>query len=70
MTTVLDKDIVKQALRELIREEPATFRTLLKEVFVEEQISEAEEQICRKEKFDQLLKKNFQRFDKTYRALA
>ncbi len=63
MTTVLDKDIVKQALRELIREEPATFRTLLKEVFVEEQIS-------RKEKFDQLLKKNFQRFDKTYRALA
>lgn len=63
MATVLDKETVKEALRELIREEPDAFKTLLKEVFIEEQIN-------RKEKFDQLLMENFERYDETFRALA
>lgn len=70
MTTVLDKETVKEALRELIREEPDAFKTLLEEVLTEEQVPGGNEQLSRKEKFDQLLKNNFERFDKTYRALA
>ena len=36
MTAVLDKNIVKDALRELISEEPETFKKLLKEVLSED----------------------------------
>jgi uncharacterized membrane protein YheB (UPF0754 family) len=60
MTTVLDKNIVKEALRELIHEEPATFKSFLREIFTEKQDDE----------FEQLIQKNFERFDETYRALA
>lgn len=60
MTTVLDKNIVKEALRELIHEEPATFKSFLREIFTENQDDE----------FEQLIQKNFERFDETYRALA
>lgn len=58
MTAVLDKEIVKDALRELISEEPETFKKLLKEVLNED------------EEFEQLIKKNFTRFEATFKALA
>ena len=63
MATVLDKETVKEALRELIHEEPSTFKTLLKEILTEEKSSNNEE-------FDQLLKENFERYGDTFRALA
>ncbi|GAB2641485.1 hypothetical protein GCM10027035_39250 [Emticicia sediminis] len=63
MTAILDKKIVKDALRELIMEEPETFKKLLKEVFNEETFNEDEE-------FEQLIKKNFTRFEATFKALA
>lgn len=54
--------MVKEALRELILEEPSTFKSLLKEILLEE--------ANRDEEFEQLLQKNFERFDKTFKALA
>ncbi len=62
MTKVLDMNMVKEALRALILEEPSTFKSLLKEILIEE--------ANRDEEFDQLLQKNFERFDKTFKALA
>ncbi|GHB88140.1 hypothetical protein [Persicitalea jodogahamensis] len=63
MATVLDKETVKEALRELIHEEPDTFKTLLKEIFTEENSGNDEE-------FDRLLKENFEKYGDTFRALA
>ena len=63
MTAVLDKKIVKDALRELITEEPETFKKLLREILSEETLNEDDE-------FEQLIKKNFTRFEKTFKALA
>jgi hypothetical protein len=63
MTAVLDKKIVKDALRELITEEPETFKKLLREVLSEETLNEDDE-------FEQLIKKNFTRFEATFKALA
>jgi hypothetical protein len=63
MTVVVDKNIVKEALRELIHEEPDTFKKLLKEILAEQTPSEEDD-------FERLLQKNFQRFDATFRALA
>ena len=55
--------MVKEALRDLIREEPAIFKSIVKEVLTENGLDEDGE-------FDRLLKKNFERFDETFRALA
>jgi hypothetical protein len=64
MATVMDKEMIKQALRELIHEEPSTFRDLLKDILKE--ASEASEE----EQFNTLIQKNFQRFGETFKALA
>lgn len=63
MMTDMDKEVLKEALRELIREEPDTFKALIKEVLTEEKKNVDEE-------FEQLLQKNFDRFGDTFRALA
>jgi len=54
---------VKDALRELITEEPETFIKLLREVLSEEKLNEDDE-------FEQLIKKNLTRFEATFKALA
>ena len=63
MATVLDKETVEEALRELIHEEPATFKTLLREIFIEEKPGNDGE-------FDQFLKDNLEKYGDTFRALA
>ncbi len=63
MATVLDKEIVKEALRELIYEDKSLFRDLLKDVFNIKNTVDDDE-------FNELLKKNFMRFDETFRALS
>jgi hypothetical protein len=64
MTTVIDKTLLKQALRELIHEEPVTFKNILKDILKESS------EITEDEQFDVLINKNFQRFGETFRALA
>ncbi len=64
MSAVLDKNIVKQALRELIQEEPALFKKMLIETFVEEAKS------LQDADFEALIRKNFDRYEETFKALA
>ena len=63
MTAVLDKKVIKEALRELISEEPETFKNLLKEI-LNEQTSSLDSE------FEHLIQKNFTRFEATFKALA
>jgi hypothetical protein len=62
MTTVLDKELVKQALKELIIEDSAYLKRIIKEIITEESNEDAE--------LEMLIKKNFKRFDETFKALA
>jgi hypothetical protein len=64
MTAIIDKNMLKQALREFIHEEPIVFKTLLKEILVEEQNQTSDKE------FEMLINKNFERFGDTFRALA
>ena len=64
MTVVLDKSIVKQALRELIQEEPALFKKMLIETFIEEAKSSQDTD------FEALIRENFDRYEETFKALA
>jgi hypothetical protein len=67
MGTVIDKDMLKEALRELIEQEPSTFKNMLKEIMNEEaQLSENELDV----KSALLLQKNFNRYAATFKALA
>lgn len=60
---ILDKETVKNAVKELIAEDPNIIRQALKEIFTLDQESENQE-------LQLLIKKNFERFDKTFKALA
>lgn len=64
MTAVLDKDIIKQALRELIQEEPELFKKMWVETVVEEAKTYQETD------FEELIRKNFNRYEETFKALA
>lgn len=64
MTTVLDKNVVKQALRELIQEEPELFKKMLMETVVEEVKTSQDSD------FEELIRKNFNRYEATFKALA
>jgi hypothetical protein len=62
MTTVIDKAVLKEALRELIIEDSETFKKYLKEALNEFRNDDDE--------FEILIKQNFKRFDATFKALA
>ena len=62
MEAVLDKEIVKKALKELMVEDLSSFKQILKEVISESFYEDAE--------FENLIKKNFKKYEATYRALA
>jgi hypothetical protein len=59
MTTVLDKDAIKEALRELIHEDKSIFKSILLDILQDEELE-----------FNRILKKHYSRFDETFRALA
>ena len=62
MAPVIDKATIKEALKELMTEESSLFKVLLREVIIEEKANDAE--------FEYFLKKNFDRYDETFKALA
>jgi hypothetical protein len=67
MTAIIDKGVVKQALKELIQEDPATFKALLKEVLNESFLTANQEEDA---EIEQLIYKNFDRYSATFKALA
>ena len=64
MTTVLDKSVVKQALRELIQEEPELFEKMLVKTAGDEAKN------SQNAEFEALIRKNFDRYEATFKALA
>ena len=62
MTAIVDKEMLKDALRELLVEDTGTFKKNFKEILSEEKDDN--------EEFNHFLKANFKRFDATFRALA
>lgn len=63
MTQVIDRESLLVALRELVREDPNTFKSL---------INEADENIekQRKERLEQIVNEDFAEYDDVFRALA
>lgn len=62
MSSLKDKTIVKEALKEIINEDPQFFKQLLVNLLKDDTIT--------KEELESSVKKNFKRFDATFKALA
>lgn len=65
--TSLEKDTVKQALREVLREDKEFFKTILREILEEEtRTSDSERQV----KVDAIIRRDFERYKNVFKALA
>ena len=62
-TPTIDKEIVKAAIIELFAENPNLIKDALKEILYEDNMNSGTS-------IQDLIEKNFKRFDKTFRALA
>jgi hypothetical protein len=63
MTTMAEREELKKVILELINEDNSEIKNIIKEI-VSETIQDSDME------FDKLLKKNFTRFEKTFKALA
>jgi 2-oxo-4-hydroxy-4-carboxy--5-ureidoimidazoline (OHCU) decarboxylase len=73
MTMVVDKGVLKEALRELIHEEPEVFRNLGRDALADNTGNPSQQtdlSLVDDEEFDRFTQLNFQRFEATFRALA
>ena len=62
MATTLEKERLKETLREIIQEDPIWFKSIIKEIIQEMNENDPE--------FELLLKRNFDKYDQTFKALA
>jgi hypothetical protein len=63
MTTVAEREGLKKVILELIKEDNSEKKSVIKDI-ITETIQDSDKE------FDGLLKKNFTRFEKTFKALA
>ena len=70
MNAVLDKDMVKEALRELIHEEPETFKTMLKEILAEMLQQDDTAKQTKRQRLEQIVNEDFAEYEAVFRALA
>lgn len=61
MNTEIDKNIIKEYLKEIIEENPTLLKNALREI-----VSESNNSTL----FDQFLQKNFEEYEETFKALA
>jgi hypothetical protein len=61
MNTEIDKNIIKEYLKEIIEENPTLLKNALREIVNESNNSTL---------FDQFLQKNFEEYEETFKALA
>lgn len=70
--TTLEKDEIKQVIREVVREDKSFFKELLQEVLAEtvEQEKTTEHDQSRAERIDAIIRKDFERYKNVFKALA
>lgn len=64
MSVIVDKEILKESLNDLIKNDPIGFKTLISDVI------NKNTDFSNDTAFQKALKKSFSRFDETYKALA
>jgi hypothetical protein len=65
--TALDKENLKDIVRELMQEDKEFLKDIIREIILEETNSS---QIDRKAKIDTIIKRDFRRYENVFKALA
>lgn len=68
--TLTDKDLVKAALIEVIEERPELFKAIFKEIIAEGKANSLFDEEAHLQELDAIITKDFNRFDKVFKALA
>ena len=70
--TTLEKNEIKQVIREVVREDKTFFKELLQELLTEtiHQEKSTEQEPNRAERFDAIIKRDFERYKNVFKALA
>lgn len=66
----VDKAMVKEVIREMFQEDRTLFKSIIKEILIENQVIISDEQAERHMRLEAIVEEDFQKYDEVFRALA
>lgn len=70
MTDQIDRDTIKEIVKEILLEDTRIFKELLKEILIENQIIISEEQAQRRARIEVMIGEDFDKYDNVFKDLA
>ncbi len=68
--TNIDKSVLKSIIQEIIKEDPRLFKEIIKEILVENQVIAAEDPAERRKRLEDIIDRNFDKYDTVFKKLA
>jgi len=66
----IDKAILKSIIKEILTEDVSLFKEVIKEILEENQVISTKEQSGKRNRLEQLIDKDFDKYDEVFKALA
>ena len=66
----IDKAILKSIIKEILTEDVSLFKDIIKEILEENQVISTKEQSEKRSRLEQLIDKDFNKYDEEFKALA
>ena len=66
----IDKETLKEIVKEILVEDSKLFKELIKEILIENQVIISEEQGKRREKIESMIEEDFEKYDSVFKDLA
>lgn len=66
----IDREVVKDVIKEILREDPQVLKEVVKEILIENQVIISEEQEIRRARIKELIEEDFDKYDSVFKDLA
>lgn len=70
MTNQVDRETIKEIVKEILLEDTRLFKDIIKEILIENQIIISEEQATRRERIEAMIEEDFKKYDSVFKDLA
>ena len=70
MTNQVDRETLKELVKEILIEDTNLFKELIKEILLENQVIISEEQAKRRQKIESMIEEDFEKYDSVFKDLA
>lgn len=70
MMNQIDRNTLKEVVKEILVEDAKLFRDLIKEILIENQVIISDEQAERRERLEAMIKEDFDKYDSVFKDLA